>query len=179
MKRRIALSLFFLFLSWTQNLVAVHSSNFKGKTFQLNFGQCNLLSAMWRVTSFMWHVQTSNMWNIIYYRDVLHIFPLITLFWIYITNSPTTTSMLDKKNLLKPKYDWTQTPHLVASTNIRGWNLYPNRDDKNIQKYDRTCLIWKIVWLKLTSLHLIHDTFTLLGHIKKSVVSNQACFILS
>ena len=108
-------SAFIKILSWTQNFVTVHSFNFKGKIFQLEFGQCNLLLAMWHVISVMSHVQTSNMWNIIYYRDILNICLLVSLFWIYI-----------QKPLLKPKYVWGQTPHLVASTSIRGWNLYPN-----------------------------------------------------
>ena len=60
-------------LSWTQTFVAFHSFNFEGKTFQLNFGQCSLLSAMWHVTSVMWYIQTSDIWNIMYYRDILQI----------------------------------------------------------------------------------------------------------
>ena len=78
-----------------------------------------------------------------YYRGILQ----ITLFLIYIQNPPTTTSLMDKKPLLKPKYVWRQTPHHVASTGIRGWNLYPNREDL-VKKPDRTCLIWKIVLLR-------------------------------
>ena len=66
-------SSFIKILFWTHNFVAVHSFNFKGKTFQLNFGQCSLLSAMGCMTSVMWHVQTSDMWNIMYYRDILQI----------------------------------------------------------------------------------------------------------
>ena len=43
-------SIFIKMISYTQNLVAVHSFNFKEKKFQLNLSQCNLLSAMWHVT---------------------------------------------------------------------------------------------------------------------------------
>ena len=129
---------------------AVHSFYFKGKTFQLNFGQCNLLSAMWRVTSGMWHVQTSNMWNIMYNSLETLLwqicFFLITLFWIYIQNPHHHLLVGQNKHLAGAKYVWRQTPHHVASTSIRGWNLYPNREDL-IQKPGRICLIWKIVSL--------------------------------
>ena len=40
----------------------------------------------------------------------------------------------------------TNSTQYVASTSIKGWNLYLKREEL-IQKPDRTCLIWKIVLL--------------------------------
>ena len=61
---------------------------------------CSLLLVIWNVTSVMWHIQTSNMWNLMYYRDILQ----ICLFESPYFESISKISLLDKKPLLKPKY---------------------------------------------------------------------------
>ena len=54
------------YLSWTQTFVEVHKFFFGGKTFQLNFGQCILLLAMWHMTSVIYMCTRPDKWHVKY-----------------------------------------------------------------------------------------------------------------
>ena len=138
MKRRIALSLK-LYLKHTILLQSIHKI-LKEKTFQLKFA-----NAIFYRQCDVWHLSCDTSrrvtceieTNLSFNHPVLNLYP----------KSPHHHLLVGQKPLLKPKYVWRQTTHIVASTSIRGWNLYPNRDDL-IQQRVRTCLIWKIVLLR-------------------------------